>query len=140
MKPEFSYRRALRFAETDMAGVGHFAAILTLVEEAWHAWLGSLGECVHPAACPAGAEPVGWPVVSLNVEFLRPVHFAEHLEVRLAVTRLGRSSVTLEFTIIGTAGNCARGTFITVCSAPAADGQWQAHPLPASLVAKFTPA
>jgi acyl-CoA thioesterase FadM len=138
MSDKFLYRRALRFAETDMAGVGHFAAILTMVEEAWHAYLADLGECVHPACAPPGADPVGWPVASLQVDFLHPVHFGEHLAILLEVARVGSRSVTLRFTIKGPAAAIAQGSITTVCTTLAGSGQWSPRPLPSSLAGKLS--
>jgi acyl-CoA thioesterase FadM len=137
MSAGFHYHRPLRFADTDMAGVGHFAAILTLVEEAWHAWLTKLGECVHPAHAPAGAEPVGWPIVSITSDFRHPVRFQDVIRVLLSVERLGARSLRLRFTLEGPNGEFGSGSLTTACATQSADGSWSARPIPASLAAKL---
>jgi hypothetical protein len=43
MPAEFSYARRVQFAETDMAGVMHFANYFRLMEEAEHGFWRSLG-------------------------------------------------------------------------------------------------
>lgn len=138
MSSGFYYHRPLRFAETDMAGVGHFAAILTVVEEAWHAWLTKLGESVHPAHAPAGAEPVGWPVVSIASDFRHPVHFQDDIRVLLAVERLGARSLRLRFTLEGPQGEFGSGSLTLACANQAANGTWSARPVPTRLAAKLT--
>ncbi|MFM7181032.1 MAG: acyl-CoA thioesterase [Verrucomicrobiales bacterium] len=138
MSTGFHYHRALRFADTDMAGVGHFAAILTLVEEAWHAWLAKLGEAVHPAHAPEGAEPVGWPIVSITSDFRQPVHFQDEIRVLLSVERLGARSLRLRFTLEGPKGEFGSGSITTACTIQSDDGTWSARPIPASLAAKLT--
>lgn len=138
MSAGFLYHRPLRFAETDMAGVGHFAAILALVEEAWHAWLAKLGESVHPAHAPLGAEPVGWPIVSISSDFRHPVRFQDDIRVLLNVERLGTRSLRLRFTLEGPHGEFGSGTIATACATQSTDGTWSARPIPASLAAKLT--
>jgi len=133
MRYGFVYRRELRFAETDMAGVGHFSDVITLVEEAWHSWLGKMGESVHPATAPEGAEKVGWPVVSVGCDFRQPLHFNEQITVTLAVERMGTRSIRLRFTIDGPRGESAHGHFAVVCATPGENG-WQARAIPASMV------
>lgn len=134
----FQYHRLLRFSDTDMAGVGHFAAILTIVEEAWHAWLTKLEESVHPAHTPAGAEPVGWPIVSITSDFRHPVRFQEEIRVLLNVERLGARSLKLRFSLEGPHGEFGSGTFAIACATQTADGAWSARPIPASLAAKLS--
>ena len=134
----FHYRRPLRFADTDMAGVGHFAAILTIVEEAWHAWLQDLGESVHPATAPTGAEPVGWPIVSLSADFAKPVRFGDEITTLLTIDHLGTRSIRLHFALQSGQGEFASGTIATACTHLGADGQWQSRPIPAALVEKLT--
>ena len=138
MSTGFHYHRPLRFADTDMAGVGHFAAILNLVEEAWHAWLAKLGESVHPAHAPEGAEPVGWPIVSIGCDFRHPVRFRDDIRVLLNVERLGARSLKLRFTLEGPRGEFASGSLATACATQAEDGTWSARPIPAGLASKLT--
>lgn len=127
----------MRFADTDMAGVAHFSAVLTLVEEAWHAWLAKLGESVHPAHAPAGAEKCGWPVVSVGCDFRHPLQFGESASIALTVERMGARSIRLRFTINGPRGETAVGHYAVVCATQGEGGAWQARPLPASMVASM---
>lgn len=138
MSTGFYYHRPLRFADTDMAGVAHFSAILNLVEEAWHAWLAKLGESVHPAHAPQGAEPVCWPIVSISSDFRHPVRFQDDVRVLLNVERLGARSLKLRFTLEGPRGEFASGSLATACTTQNADGTWSARPIPAGLAAKLT--
>ena len=137
MPAEFTHRRALRFAETDMAGVGHFSSLVTLAEEAWHAWLDALGECVHPDAAPPGADPAGWPVVSLHVDFLRPIRFGDSIEIRLAAEPAGTRRIALRFAFITANGEAAAGTLTVACAARDAMGNWRSRDLPDCLATKL---
>ena len=134
----FLYHRPLRFADTDMAGVGHFAAILTIVEEAWHAWLQHLGECVHPAHAPDGAEPVGWPIVSLSADFAKPVRFGDEITAALTIEHLGTRSIRLHFALQANQHEFAAGSVSTACTHLDSAGHWQSRPVPAALAKKLT--
>ena len=138
MSTGYIYRRNLRFADTDMAGVGHFASVLVLVEEAWHAWLTNLGESVHPATAPAGAEPVGWPVVSVKIDYRHPVRFGDAIAVLLLPSRIGARSIQLQFSLDGPDGEFASGTFTAVCTTQISTGEWQSRAIPHSLAAKLS--
>ena len=44
---DFTHQRQVEFAETDMAGIVHFANFFRWMESAEHAFLRSLGHSVH---------------------------------------------------------------------------------------------
>jgi len=131
----FSYQRSVRFAETDLAGVAHFSALMILVEEAWHAWLRLAGVAVHPSV-PAsrGGEAAGWPVVGHSVRFRRPLHFAEAVRVDLVITRAEKGRVAMDFALIGEAGEAASGTFEVACVSLGEGGKFLPRELPTSLM------
>ena len=130
MNATFLHRRPVRFRETDMAGLVHFTAVLGLVEEAWHEWLAAAGIAAHPSVAAEDADAVGWPVVSISADYRNSLRFGQHAEVRLELTRVGNSSLTLGFRIAHPGQSGASGTVVFVCAAPAADGTWHARPLP----------
>lgn len=82
MAHEFVYRRRVEFAETDTAGIAHFSAFFRWMEEAEHAFYRSLGGVAYRWE-PDRVE--GMPRVAASCEYLRPVRYADELEVRLIV-------------------------------------------------------
>lgn len=42
-------------------------------------------------------EGLGFPSVKIEMEFLSPVHYGEHINVSVAVLKVGRSSVQLQY-------------------------------------------
>lgn len=42
-------------------------------------------------------EGLGFPSVKIEIEFLSPVHYGEHVKVAVSVLKVGRSSVQLEY-------------------------------------------
>lgn len=82
MPHDFTYRRRVEFAETDAAGVAHFAAFFRWMEEAEHAFYRSLGGAAYRRE---DDRVEGMPRTSASCEYLRPVRYADELEVRLIV-------------------------------------------------------
>lgn len=88
---EHIYQRCAHFADTDAAGVVHFAKILCYAEEAEHDLLARLG-----IPLLAGG---GWPRVKLSCEYIAPVKAGDELQVTISPDQLGRSSITWKFSI-----------------------------------------
>jgi acyl-CoA thioester hydrolase len=106
-----AYRR-VEFADTDMAGIVHFARFLVFMETAEHELLRSLGAEVHTEE--EGTRH-GWPRVAVQCEYLRPVSFGDELEIRLRVVRKGRTSLTFEHRFFRAGELVARGRMTSVC-------------------------
>lgn len=107
----FTYEFVPQFADTDAAGIMHFAKIFCYVEEAEHHVLHSLGFPINPVdpGC------LQWPRVSCTAEFHRPIKAFAPMMVRLTVKRLGSTSITWLWEIHGEENTCARGELKTVC-------------------------
>lgn len=94
----FTHRRLVEFADTDLAGIVHFANFLRYVESAEHAFFRSLGFRVHTAD---GHQHQGWPRLEVSCQYLKPARFEETLEIGLRVAELRTSSLTYRFWIFG---------------------------------------
>jgi acyl-CoA thioester hydrolase len=90
MPETYRTRVCPRWSDQDLNGHVNHAAVVTLLEESRIKWRSSM-----PGICRAEATPTV--VASLEVNYRRPVHHGEDLEVELAVTRIGTSSFSLEF-------------------------------------------
>lgn len=129
----FSYPRRVHFAETDAAGIAHFAAILCWVEEAEHALWASLGFAVHPASAGNLSAPVGWPRAGLEVRYRAPVRLDEELEVRLSLREWRGSRLVWDFQIVGADLLRAEGS-LTVVSVTARGGSFATVPVPEEML------
>src|SRR3982750_3313933 len=89
----FSIPRRIQFAETDMAGIVHFANFFRMMEEVEHAYFRSVGLSV---SMQHDGMHVGWPRVSAGCEFFGPIKFEDEIELVLRVTRLGEKSLSYE--------------------------------------------
>jgi YbgC/YbaW family acyl-CoA thioester hydrolase len=94
----FTHRRLVEFADTDLAGIVHFANFLRFVESAEHAFFRSLGFRVHTAD---GHEHQGWPRLEVTCKYLKPARFEEPLDIALRVAEIRTSSLTYGFWIFG---------------------------------------
>jgi len=114
MAHEFVFERRVEFAETDMAGIVHFANYFRYMEAAEHAFFRSLGFTLHERR---GGEMVGWARVDARCEYRRPLRYPDEFQVHLRVVGKGRSSLEyeLEFRLPNEPEPLARGFMKVVC-------------------------
>lgn len=114
MSDGFIYHRRISFAETDMAGVLHFAAYYCIMEEAEHAFWRSIGSCVLTE--DHGRE-ISWPRVATSCEYFAPARFEDELDVAFVVVKVGQRSITYEAEFRRTGERLAAGRTTAVCCA-----------------------
>ena len=102
----FRHRRIVEFADTDMAGIVHFATFFRYMEAAEHAYLRGSGLGVFTQI---DGHTVTIPRVSARCDYLRPARFTDVLEVEVAVAKVGRTSIEYAFTFYVGADVIARG-------------------------------
>ena len=135
MPYEFIFSRRVEFAETDMAGIVHFANFYRMMENAEHAFFRSLGFSVHDQF---DGQTIGWPRVSAACDFLRPLRFEETVDVHLFVAEVRIRSLRYAFRFWKNEGvervEVARGQVVTVAAAvDRATGKLSAVPIPAKI-------
>jgi YbgC/YbaW family acyl-CoA thioester hydrolase len=134
MTYDYRHRRRIEFADTDNAGIVHFARFLCFAEEAEHAFLRSLGLKVH---VEGDGFAVGFPRLAVRCEYLRPARFEEEIEVHIWVRRKGRRSLTYQFQMRRDEDLLAQGEVVAVCSRVWPDGRVEGQALPAAFSAKI---
>ena len=87
----FRYTRRVQFAETDMAGIVHFAEFFRFMEEAEHALWRAAGLTIAKAH-----EDIGWPRVATRFDFKAPLHFEDEFDVYVTMGKVTRSTITWE--------------------------------------------
>ena len=87
----FCYQRRPQYHETDQMGIIHHANYIKWMEEARIAFLTEIGFPYETME----ADDLVSPVVSVNVEYRRPLRFGDAAEIRLRVSRY--SGAVLEF-------------------------------------------
>ena len=112
MPHEYRTTRRVEWADTDSAGIIHFANYFRYMEEVEHEFLRSVGLSVM---MELDGQRVTWPRVSASCEFKSPVRFEDVLEVRLTVDRKGQKSLTFAFVFSHHGTEVARGQLVAVC-------------------------
>ena len=108
----FRTTRRIEFADTDMAGIVHFANFFRFMESAEVEFLRSCGLSVSMAW---DGEHIGFPRVAASCDYLKPVTFEDVLDVIVRIARLGRKSVTYAFEFTKDGAVIARGQVSSVC-------------------------
>ncbi len=127
MPNEYLTRRRIEFADTDMAGIVHFARFFIFMETAEHEFLRSLGTSV---ATKIDDMQIGWPRLAVACEYLSPVKFEEVLDIHLMVARKGSKSMTYKFEFRKGTELIARGEVSAACCVHDFDGKLKAIPIP----------
>jgi len=109
---EFTIRRRVQFAETDMAGVLHFSNYFRYMEEIEHAFWRSLDLTVYLRE----SEPhISWPRVATGCEYLSPLRFEDEVDLALRVKKVGEKSLSYEVDFRRGSERCATGRVTAVC-------------------------
>ena len=113
---QFRHTRRVQFAETDLAGIVHFANFFRYMEEAEHAFYRSLGFSVHKMVGVDGDDPVGWPRVHAAADFRKPLRFEDEFNVELIVAAMGPKTIDYQFRFLGDGDELlATGKFTVIC-------------------------
>ena len=112
MSASYQTTRRVQFAETDAAGIIHFAAYFNMMEEAEHAWRRQLG---HSVMTRDEVGVVSWPRAAASCQFRHPVKFEDELDIEVRLTRLGNTSLTCGFTFSHQGRCVAEGEMTSVC-------------------------
>jgi len=119
----------MEFADTDMAGIVHFARFFVFMETAEHRFREALG---HPVVDRSDdGTPLGWPRVAASCDYRRPARFGEEIEIRTRIVEVGRSSLTFVFTFEREGEVVAEGRLSSVCCRM--EPRVEAVPIPAAL-------
>jgi len=102
----------VRFRDTDAAGIMHFSAFFTYLEEAEHALLRAHGLSVIE---PRSGWTMSWPRVSARCDYRGALRFEDCFQVELSVVRLGESSVTYRGRFLVDSEVRAEGEVVAVC-------------------------
>lgn len=108
----FHTRRRVEFADTDLAGLVHFARFFIFMETAEHELLRSLGHEIHRRW---QGHDIGWPRVAASCDYVSAARFAELLDITVSVVRKGTRSMTYGFRFERDGELIATGELTAVC-------------------------
>ena len=140
MPSEFNLTRTVEFAETDMAGIMHFANFFYWMESCEAAFYRSLA---LPLISFVPGNVVGWPRVAVSCEYKAPLRFNDVVQVRLLVKEIRTKAVIYVFQFRKLSDGkplpeiVAQGEVAAVCVTAGAGGVMVAQPIPAEVRAKL---
>jgi len=134
MANEFRYKRRVQFAETDLAGIVHFANMFRYIDEAEHALWREAGLSI----VQRGSD-LGWPRLNAALEFRNPLRFEEEFEVWVRIAELKTRTIEYEFTLVRGKSVIAVGTMTSICVRKQPDGTMRAAEIPAEIAEKLEP-
>ena len=140
MKPPYRTRRRIEFRDTDAAGIMHFSAYFTYMEEVEHELLRALGTSVvtpFDGEDPARGK-ISWPRVAAECQYADAARFEEELDIEVDVARVGTSSVTYAFRFLKEGQELARGSLTSVCCRFVPDRPAESIPIPDELRQQLT--
>ena len=130
----FTVRRTVEFVDTDMGGIVHFSRYPVFVETAEHRFREAAGHLVHH---DRDGVPIGWPRVSMTVDYHSPARFGDTLDIHLKVARVGRSSMTFGFEVAVGERRVVSGTMTSVCCVLDPRGEVRAIEIPDDIRTQF---
>lgn len=134
MSKRFVMPRRVEFADTDMAGIVHFASFFRYMETAEHELFRSLGlTLVDTERQPH----LGWPRVSCGFDFLRPLRFGDAFELHIGVANISAKSVTYEVEVVLDGKTVARGHSTSACCEVGAGVQMRSVQIPEEVATKL---
>jgi acyl-CoA thioester hydrolase len=134
MTSPFRTTRRVEFADTDMAGIVHFANFFRFMEAAEVEFLRSRGLSVK---MELGGQGISFPRVSASCDYFRPARFEDVLDVAVSLEQIGRKSVTYGFEFSRDGEILARGKVSSVCCRVRADHELESMEIPAAVREKL---
>lgn len=139
--PNYTTTRQVEFAETDMAGIMHFANFYRWMENVEHEFFRSLGLSIH---MKLDGQNIGWPRIDTACKFKRPLKFEETATIDLTIEETTNKTVTYKFhfskEMDGKTVRVAQGRMTTVCATiEPATGKLAAIPIPEAIREKLLP-
>ncbi len=135
MSDVFRTSRRMEFADTDLAGIVHFANFFRFMEVAELDFLRTRGLSF---SMDWEGRPMRFPRVSASCDYLRPAYFEDVLDISVRVENLGRKSVTYAFEFFRGKEPVARGRLSTVCCRIGEGNRLESHEIPAEIREKLS--
>ncbi|MFO0841811.1 MAG: thioesterase family protein [Gemmataceae bacterium] len=126
----FQTKRIVEFADTDMAGIVHFAEFFRYLEAAEHAYLRGCGVNVF---LDWEGQRLTFPRVSASCDYVHPARFGDELTIEVSIDRLGRTSARYAFTVLKGTELVAKGQITAVLCRVRDDRSLEPFPFPDAL-------
>jgi acyl-CoA thioester hydrolase len=119
----------VQFAETDLAGMVHFANFFRYMEEAEHGLWRAAGMRIDSTE-----SAYKWPRVSAAFDFKRPLRFEDEFEVHVGIAAVTTRTIQYNHTILRGDITVGVGTVTAACVQLGADHALKAVEIPAEIL------
>ncbi len=111
--PAFSTSILVRFSDLDPAGIAYYPNLVNFLHVAFEDFFAGFVGRPYPEVFREG---LGFPTAKVEMEYLAPVHYGDHVNVGVVVEHLGRSSVRFRYegSVLGRPVFVARNTAVVV--------------------------
>jgi 4-hydroxybenzoyl-CoA thioesterase len=130
----FTTRITVRFGDCDPAGLVYYPVLLHYCHVAMEEFFAA--RCGVEYARLVSERGLGFPAVNVRAEFFEPFVYGDEAEVEVWASRVGRSSVTLEYRMRGAGDARTRASATLVHVAMSLEGR-RAVPVPEDLRRAF---
>ena len=135
MASQYRTTRRVEFAETDMAGIVHFAQFFRYMEMTEHEFFRSLGLSVHGEI---DGRTISWPRVRAECSYRSPATFEDELDIHLVVREKSSRTITYDFRFFCREKLIALGPVTTVSATiDPLTGRISSVPIPQCIDAKI---
>lgn len=135
MTHEFRSERRVEFAETDMAGILHFANYFRYMEEVEHEFFRSLGLRIHYETDEGFR---GWARGEASCRYELPLRYEDVVDRHLRVVEKRSKSIRYEITFEMHGEVVARGQVTAIHVGKDGQGRMRALPIPPDVEAAVT--
>jgi 4-hydroxybenzoyl-CoA thioesterase len=94
MPAAFSTSILVRFCDLDPAGIAYYPNLVNFLHVAFEDFFAGFMGRPYPDVFKEG---LGFPTVKVEMEYLSPVHYGDHVNVGVVVEHIGRSSVRFRY-------------------------------------------
>jgi YbgC/YbaW family acyl-CoA thioester hydrolase len=84
----------VRFGDLDAAGIAYYPRLVNFLHVTFEDFFAGHVGTPYPQVFREG---LAFPTVKVEMEYLSPVHYGDHVQVSLTIEKLGRSSVQLRY-------------------------------------------
>lgn len=102
----------VEFADTDMAGIVHFARFFVFMEATEHEFWRHLGLGVQQRHQD---DTISWPRTSASCDYYKPLYFEDHVDIGLSLELQGDKTLLFHFNFRRAGEHIAIGEIKTIC-------------------------
>ena len=103
----FTTHKQIRFHHCDPAGIVFYPQYFYLLSEAMEDFMAAAGKPQHEQISTLRR---GWPIIKLDVDFVRMSRYGDEVDIDVLVRRIGGASLAIDYVIRGVDGERLRAS------------------------------